>query len=784
MKTLHYLADRFGLVGIAALVLMIGTPAVASLPSQPIFNPELSILRCPGSINIDGSLDDEGWIQAVKVTSFVENQPAENAPPEVSTTAFLTYDDKYLYVAFVCSDAPSSVRATMCQRDQFSADDAVGVMIDTYGDAAWAYQLFVNPYGVQKDWLWSSVGGTDLGFDLVWESSACITDSGYQVEIAVPFSSMRFPDSDNQNWKMDLQRARPRESYFQYSWAPRNRDEQCSPCQWGSVNGLTGVHPGRGFEVLPTFAARQSGVLRDQGDPRSDFDPGKILGEMSLGAKYAITSDVTAEATYNPDFSQIEADAAQLDVNSPIALMYPERRPFFQEGSDVFRTLFNSFYTRSVRDPEYAAKFISRKPGLTVGFMSAQDENTPYIVPLDERSEFLNSGRSWVNVLRGSRSFGDASHVGFVATDRRLEGGGYGTILGLDGNIRLSQTFSTDGQFLASFTGEPDKAGPSEGLEGVTIDEGRRTAVFDGERFQGNAFIARLRRSGRTWGMIVDYDQVEPSYRTLTGYDPWVNYRNFSVYSRYTIYPSSGFIERIDPSFYSEGRWLFDGTRRWERQNLSLDSRLKWAQTYLSLQIGRSSEAWTDGVTGGLRDYDDLLYSAMSVNSTLSDRLGYGVYVGHSRNVARFADETGWENSLTVGLVLKPLDRLLIEPEISFVQSNSVTDDMLLFRQLIARSRLQVQLNRELSLRLVVQRNDSRASIHVAKSADGPVFYFWSEKTWDFDPMITYRLNPFSVVYAGSTHDLTYYAGDEAISSRWRMSARQFFIKLQYLFQV
>ena len=117
---------------------------------------------------------------------------------------YITYDNENLYVAFDCHDDPADIRATMCQRDQFYGDDAVCLLIDTYGDAAWAYEFFVNPYGVQKDYLWSSIGGEDRGYDLIWESAAQITETGYQVEMAIPFASLRFPNKDVQSWKMDF----------------------------------------------------------------------------------------------------------------------------------------------------------------------------------------------------------------------------------------------------------------------------------------------------------------------------------------------------------------------------------------------------------------------------------------------------------------------------------------------------------------------------------------------------------------------------------------------------
>lgn len=504
------------------IILLIGNiPAIASKTFQPVYKPTLEVTRTSTPIKIDGILDEAVWKSASRADNFVERSPGDMVKPEVETEAYITYDDENLYVAFVCYDDPSTIRATMCQRDQFYSDDAVCLLVDTYGEATWAYEFFVNPYGVQKDNLWTSVQGEDSGFDLVWRSAAKITEDGYHVEMAIPFSSMRFPNKDVQSWKMDFWRNRPRESYNQYSWAAYDRNEQCWPCQWGTVGGIANVAPGKGLEILPTLVANQSGALSSMGDPTSGFNSEKADGELSLGGKYSVSSDITIEAYYNPDFSQVEADAAQIDVNTTIALYNPERRPFFQEGSDLFRTLFNSFYTRTVNDPLYAVKLTGRREGFSFGFMSALDENTAYMIPLDESGPVELVGESYVNVLRAVKSFGNNSRAGFIISDRRFEGDGYGTVIGLDGDIRLSQNYSIIGQFLNTWTKEPNKLEYTDTLvyDGVTFDEGNHTALFDGESFSGGALISQFRRRARNWNFTFDYNTVHPEYRTETGYE-------------------------------------------------------------------------------------------------------------------------------------------------------------------------------------------------------------------------------------------------------------------------
>jgi hypothetical protein len=764
----------------SALILSIAILLGASLAATefvPQYLPSVQAFRTDDKVELDGRLDDAGWRSATHLTNFVERYPGDNTQPSVATEAFITYDESNLYVGFICRDDPSEIRATMCQRDQFFDDDAVAVMIDTYGHANWAYRFYVNPYGIQRDELWSSVAGQDVGFDLIWKAAATRMDDGYQVEIAIPFTSMRFPSQDVQSWKMDFQRIRPREAYHQYAWAAHDRNEQCDPCQWGTVEGISNVKPGKGVEILPAYVANQTSELSNRQSPDSDFENHDPMGEMSVMGKYALSSDVTMEFAGNPDFSQIESDAGQIDVNTTIALFYPERRPFFQEGADIFRTLFNSFYTRTINDPIYAAKLTARKPGFTIGFMSAQDENTPYIIPFDESSSFpLNVGKSVTNALRVSKSVGNDSHLGAIITDRRFEDNGYGTILALDGDIRLSRNYSIDGQFLASYTGEADKMGESMFYEGAPIDKGRYTAEFDGESFQGNAFITRFRRNARNWGFFVDYNQVDPDYRTQTGYDPWVNYRNFSIWNGYTFYPSSGPFQRIQPQLYIDNRWVYDGGRRWQHATFSLWTQLRQAQTSITLSVHDGRAVWA-GI-----EYPDLVSGSIEVNSRPSDKLGLYTRAEYGRTPARFASLRGDELDLELDLEIKPVDRLIFEPEFQYARSHSPAVDSLLYRQFITRARTRFQVNRALSLRLVVEYNDAEQYRRYRGNTDDPAYVY--RRTVFVDPLVTYRINSFSVFYVGSTHDYNdYLAGDES-DSRWQLRSRQFFMKLQYLFQI
>jgi hypothetical protein len=765
--------NQSGLIVFSVLlgIFLLTLPALATKTFKPVFNPSITVVKASGDIKIDGHLNDPGWKNAGMVNNFVERNPGDKTEPAVNTEALLAYDENNLYVAFCCYDNPKDIRATMCQRDQFGSDDAAILLIDTYGNASWAYEFFVNPYGVQKDRLWSSIGGEDAGFDLIWESAATITDSGFQVEIAVPFTSMRFPNKDIQNWKIDLWRNRPRESFNQYSWAAYDRNEQCWPCQWGTIDGIENVKPGKGIELLPTYVSNQAGYLNDISVPASKFENHDPNGEFSMGGKYAVTSNITLEAAYNPDFSQVEEDEAQFSANSTVELMNLDKRPFFQEGSDIFRTLFNSMYTRSIEDPEFAAKLTGRIGRTTFGFLSVRDEATRYTIPLEERDFVFNTGKSTVNVLRGLHSFDNASHLGFIFTDRRLDGGGSGTIFALDGNIRLTKNYRLDGQFIGSHIKEPDdhtgdhffgtNESPATLLNYYTFNKDRHTALFDGESFYGHALITRFQREARRLNFSIGYDEASPSYRTETGYDPYNNYRHISMYAGYNFYLENNIIEKIEPQISTHKGWNFEKINKEGNINVGLSVQTNLAQTSFDFYYNIESEKFNDVW------FDDLWSVYFGFGSRLNNQVGMSASINRGVGI-RYISNPKKQNTtgLYASLNLKPIDRIIIEPNISFYSGADRQTGESYYKGVITRTRIRYQVNRQLSLRLFVQYNDF--NLH-----------------WDIDPLLTYRISPFSVFYIGTTvdYDELPITADYQ-STKWRLSSRQFFMKLQYLFRI
>jgi hypothetical protein len=755
------------LIALFAVGLALLFPIMSLASSNPVFKPTLSITKASGKIDVDGQLNDPGWIGAAKIDNFVERNPGDNIPPLVETEVFVTYDNDNLYVAFICQDDPAKIRVSMGQYDNIDGDDLVGILLDPYGTATIAYECFVNPYGIQNDGLWSNIVGEDYSFNLIWKSAAKITASGYQVEMAIPFTSLRFPNKDVQTWKMDFWRIHPRDVVHQYSWTANDRNEQCWPCQWGTIEGITNVHPGKGIEILPAFVGSQAGELgyNSTGDD-FEFDNHDAKGELSLNGKYSISSDVTAEAAYNPDFSQIEGDADQIDVNSTISLLYPERRPYFQEGSDIFRTMFNSFNTRTVYDPEYTAKLTGRMGKSTLGFLFAYDNNSPYMIPMNQSNLLINSGKSAVNVLRWTRSLGGPSRIGFMVNDRRFEDNGSNTILSLDGRFRMAKYYSFDFQFIGTHTKEQNNPALTADDIGylayfgydTTFNSGKNTLSLDGESFYGSAFITRFYRRARNFNFMMDYNQVDRTYRTETGYDPTINQRTINPSVSYTFYFKKGLLSRLVPSAWKYNRWDFDGNSQNDGTGVSLDGQLSVAQANFGINLRSANNAYNGKTYDGIREISGYF------NGLPIPQIALYIQMSKSKDIAYGFGELGNATNIDISSQLKPIDRLIVEPEYHYARMTDIETGEKFFSGYIARVKFQYQATTALSLRLVTQYNDFR-------------------QTWDVDPLLTYRLNSFSVFYVGSTYDYNKISPNELKPMKWEMASRQFFMKLQYLFQ-
>jgi hypothetical protein len=761
---------RFGLLALLLILFPAASLVAAEDGWTPVFNPMIHIKPAPGEIRIDGHLDDPGWQGAATADHFQESSPGDQVRPPVDTRGFITYNDTYLFVSAVCYDNPAELRTSLSQRDRLNGDN-IGFFFDTFGDAAWAYTINVNPFGIQADALWSNGFGEDTMFDLIFESAGLITDDGYQVEIAIPFASLRFPDQEKQTWRIQFLRHHYRESSYEIVWSAVDRNESIWPNTWGTMTGLENVTPGKGIELIPTITASQAGALNVDSDGALDFENDDIENDLSLSGKYNLSSNMIVDATYNPDFSNVESDAFQIDVNSPTALSYPEKRPFFQEGSDLYRTQLDMVYTRSINDPDYAAKFTGRWGRTSLSYLGAHDQHSPFIIPFEETSSgLIVGGESYSNILRARQTIGSGSQIGLLLTNRSWEGGGSGTTAGVDAVARLHQRVAFRAQVAGSHTKEPDSSALTEGFEDVTFDNGEHTAAYDGESFTGLASTGRLSYYSNNYYLSGAYTETSPTFRADNGWITRNGRRSGSVETQYHFRFDEGLAERITLHAYALRVWNTNGKKKDEAIFSDIGVPLRLARTYLNLEYMVSTEDF-----GGVY-YDDIWNWSFSFSSHPSELLDFGGSAGYGNQIAYSYQNMGRQTRLYGWADLSLIDRIHLETWFTHIESYLVDTKEELFNGFVAGSRLSFQYDRRLSLRVLSQYNDF-------------------SKTWNIDPLITYQISPFSLFYIGTTMYVQDLDGlnesgdrlalvDERSYSHNKLTSRQFFMKLQYLFQL
>jgi hypothetical protein len=737
----------------AAAQVMAANDTDRSRPSptfSPQIQPVLSVVPVQGGIVIDGDLDDDGWHDAAVATGFTEFQPGEGVPASVPVEAWVTYSETHLYVAFRVTDDPAAVRASLRNRDAVFSDDVVAILLDPFGNNATGYLIGANALGVQVDGRLTQ-SSEDFAFDLMFESAGRITDTGYQVELAIPFTSLQFPRGETQDWKLNFLKLHPRSTMRQYSWGQLTQDESCLLCQNGRLVGLQGIRAGSRIELLPSLVASHASGLADPSDPTS-FQSGDPKAALSLGVRFPFRAGWVAEATYNPDFSQVESDAAQIDVNSTFALSYPERRPFFQEGAELFQTSISQVYTRSINSPVGAAKLVGRQGRTSVGYIGAVDERTPILVPLEERSLFVGADRSLNNILRVHQTVGDASHVGVLLTDRRYDGGGSGSTAGVDTRIHLGRSWQVSAQLVGSHTAEPETGALAD--RDLTFGRDGHTVALDGESFSGWAGSLSLNRFQRTLSFGTTYRDASPTFRTASGFQSRNDFRNLSAFVQRSHFPTHGSVDRATVSLQANQGWSFDGVMREQYLAPSFHLQMK-GQTYVNMGVRHGHERF-DGTR-----FRDLTTAWGSLNSSFSEWISLGASLNGGDWILRqFGNgQVGRGLSAASWATFKPTQRIVVEPSVNYQRMVDDQGDEL-FGGYVARTRFNYQFTRELNARVVVQYNDFSEAL-------------------SFEPLIMYRLNPLSILYIGSTHG--YNSFDEPYG--FERTDRQFFLKLQYLFR-
>lgn len=505
--------------------------------AQKLEKKNYQISAATSEVRIDGVLDEQAWSQATTIPLNYEWTPGNNTAPPVKTECLVTYDDRRLYIAFRCYDPkPNQIRAHLMDRDAiftFVQDDHVGFQLDTFNDKRRAFQFRINPLGVQMDAIFSQLDGIeDFSWDAIWRSAGKINDEGFVVEVALPFNQLRFPaNSEPQTWGIDAFRSYPRAVRHRMAAAPRDRNNGCFLCQIDTIKGFEGISPGKNLEITPTLTASRT-------DVRDPFPNGDIVGgdedtELGVTGRWGITPNLTLSGTYNPDFSQVEADVAQLEVNTRFALFFPEKRPFFLEGVDYFATPLQAVFTRTVVDPKAGLKLTGKYGKNGIGVFLTEDEVNTVLIPSNQNTSIASlEGNVTNSVVRYRRDIGSNSTIGALLTDRQGDAGYQNRLYGVDSFLRLSPKNSLQIQALRSETHYPDTV--------------RQTYLQKEGELAGEALYADFNHFSNHWFAGATYQSFDPEFRADSGFINRVDIRDLNGFINRVFRRASGWYTQID----------------------------------------------------------------------------------------------------------------------------------------------------------------------------------------------------------------------------------------------
>ena len=525
------------LVFISIVTFIASSSVYASVPKHPS---PIDIPRVSGEITVDANFDEPQWQNAKRVLINNVTRPFDNIPSTVHTEALLMEDGETLYIAFTAEDPePEKIRAFLKNRDKVWGDDIVGIKIDTYNDQRSAYRFLVNPLGVKIDGIESEVTKKESdAWDGIWDAAGQITCDGYRVEIALPLRILNFTEKSTiQDWGIELVRFYPREEFMRLSNIYMDRNNSCELCQLATAKGFKGIKQGNNFTLTPSTVISQSDYISDDGWQSSSNK------EASLDLRWGITPDILLNTTLNPDFSTIESDNAQLNINNNFALFNQEKRPFFLDNADYFDSNYNLVYTRNINAPNYGAKLSARKDAHTLGLFVTDDESTNILIPGNRSSAIAQLDTSSnAAALRYRYNYDQDTTLGWISTLRTADN--YNNqVHGFDARVKLSTYDVVKFQNLYSQTQYPndlfkqfcqsdskEECQPTQNcnLEGCQVNE-NVLRTFNADSFTGNAFRAGYYHNDSDWYYRVTYDRQNSGFRGDLGFISHIDHQKFSI---------------------------------------------------------------------------------------------------------------------------------------------------------------------------------------------------------------------------------------------------------------
>ncbi|MGB6479111.1 MAG: DUF5916 domain-containing protein, partial [Candidatus Sulfotelmatobacter sp.] len=793
------------------------------------------------------SMNPEGEValQMAKVTGFVQRNPHDGEKVSEETAAYLGYDQKNLYVVFVCFDDPKKVRARMSPREDIADDDEVAVMFDTFHDRRRAYEFQTTPLGVQWDAIYTEAsrdetgGNFDTSWDTVWDSRGKVTSRGFVVWMAIPFKSLRFPATKQQEWGIILYRGIVRKNEDSF-WPEISSRLQGRLGQAATLYGLEGISPGRSIDLIPYGIMRGFRSL-DTVDPYNPFfQNATAQGQAGMDAKFVIHDHFVLDLTANPDFSQVESEDPQITVNQRFEVYFPEKRPFFLENEDYFRTPFDLFFTRNIQDPSAGIRLTGKEGPYSAGLMTSDDRAPGLAVPSfcpatsPICSDSLYGDRSYFTIARVSRDIFKQSSVGAVYTDWECPTTGeFNRVGGLDTRLKFNPNWTLEGQGVVSssnlqglnayFYGNPETT-CEYNLFPFSSGNASNGNLTNGTYYAGPADKLDLKREGLHFSYEGIYDDISPGFVTVPGFVNRVDIRDFYQLIDYRFRPKQGWIVDWGPSLNQ--RYVFD------HEGNRLDT---YYDPYLAIQ-GRGQTVIYLLPYQEMRERlrpQDFLFLGLSVNHNQDYHehrsgasfqtqyfpkvtVGANYYWGDGANFVPAATQLPQvlQNALPQSLLsrldtggatltLRPIKPLKIENTYLFERLRATKNEYLfalselaqsttpgtpigkgIFNNHIVRSKWNWQFTPQLSLRVILQYNSILAN--TPGNQFYPYTYLPTEKEFNADVLLTYLVHPGTAIYVGYNSDLQnldheFTPGPESLAGLYTAKgyindSRQFFV--------
>ncbi len=723
--------------------------------AQPEETPTITIPRVTRAPKLSDFLDGTPREAEAKVTDFRQMDPGDGDPVSQPTTAFLSYDARNLYVAFIARDDPKLIRARIAKRKQILSDDRITINIDTFHDHLHAYWFDVNPYAIQFDGITTDGYGDDFSWEGLWYTEAKITEDGYVVLITIPFKTLRFSDAPKQQWGVLLGRFIQRNNEFSMWPHVTRRKLPQFVAQFGNMEGLENISPGRNMQFIPYGLLSGSRYLDRPagGAPEISTKPDFRGG---LDSKIVLKDALTLDLTLNPDFSQVESDEPQVTVNQRFEVFFPERRPFFMENASYFNTPQNLFFSRRIIDPEYGVRLTGKLGRWGIGVLAADDRAPGKRV---DSADPLYGSRSANAVLSLQRDFFKDSHVRLFATDRELSSG-YNRLVSLDTRLNLTHNFFFTGQAVTT-----------------------RTKPLSGAAYSGNSYYAQIRRSDRKVQYYSSYTDRSPGFRADLGFIPRTDIREYKTRLGYRWWPEKSKLVSFGPAIIV----LANSNRLGQTQDW--DVALEWSTelTRLTNFTYTRSQSFELYKGQGFRKATNFLifgtewFKWLAVNASYTHGAGVNYYpVAGGRPFLGNLRNGGLE------LTVRPTPRLRIDEKYiySLLRTRSggqfAPEVTSVYNNHIVRSKVNYQFTRELSLRAIVDYNGVLPNASLVNLE--------RTKRVGYDILATYLLHPGTAVYVGFTDIYENLALNPALPPYLTLTGppnfntgRQFFVKLSYL---